>query len=546
MRAAATRVRDESCRCSHARLVEYDYTNAYSPGPMTGDSSRSQSGRQTIPVAGLDHALLTNTTPRQARTELCREILTALTRNGVDAFVIKSRSRRIGAIGVLAEKRHEAVEAVSKFLTGPAMYIDERYAGVPAQPMRPLSGEVLDRIPERCNLLRVSRLWSTQDENLVYGNTYGITLEFWTKDDEHGQVIAPRANAAGEVFDIPEIEPAQILLEGEYWPSIKVFARTYLNEITFPIDLVYTWVDGSDIEWRRRFDTAKLGRTGERVHPEAIASHRYHSRDELRYSLRSIDMYAPWVRHIYLVTDDQVPSWLCQEHPDLTVVDHRDIYADLADLPVYNSSAIITQLHHIDGLSEHYLYMNDDMFFGGECTPETFWLGDGTAKVFPSRNYRPFIAAADDNLPHINISANIRSLIQEAFGISITTAIRHTPYPQIRSVNFELEKRFADQIAKTAGHRFRHKDDIALDQLFHYYAQVTGHAVPSTISYDYVNVGTTLSLARLRRLLAARDRAVFCLNDAPEDGDTPIDPAEISRFLRMYFPVKSRFEVETT
>ncbi len=79
-------------------------------------------------------------------------------------------------------------------------------------------------------------------------------------------------------------------------------------------------------------------------------------------------MYAPWVRHVYLVTDRQVPSWLAPSDR-ITVVDHSEIYRDPSVLPIFNSSAIITQLHHIEGLSEHYLYLNDDIFFGADVTP---------------------------------------------------------------------------------------------------------------------------------------------------------------------------------
>ena len=103
----------------------------------------------------------------------------------------------------------------------------------------------------------------------------------------------------------------------------------------------------------------------------------------------------------------------------------------------------------------------------------------------------------------------------------MTQAIQHTPYPQLRSVNYEIEERFPD-VVTTAGHTFRHHSDIAQDQLFHYYAQAIGKAVPATIGYRYVNVGSSRSLTALRRLLVTRDPTVFCLNDAPEPGMTPV------------------------
>ncbi len=96
------------------------------------------------------------------------------------------------------------------------------------------------------------------------------------------------------------------------------FASPDIDAVPFPIDAVYTWVDGSDPVWQAR----KAAALGVRTRPSSagLASNdsRYASRDELRYSMRSLVAYAPWVRHIYLVTDDQVPAWLDRDHPMVT------------------------------------------------------------------------------------------------------------------------------------------------------------------------------------------------------------------------------------
>src|SRR5699024_8077629 len=135
-----------------------------------------------------------------------------------------------------------------------------------------------------------------------------------------------------------------------------VFAsQPLLREISEPIDAVYTWVDGSDPQWLQR----KADNTGDSdLEPVVRAANdaRYASRDELKYSLRSLEMYANWIRHIYIVTDQQIPPWLDLSHPKITIVDHKEIFADTSVLPVFNSRAIESQLHNIPGLSEHYLY----------------------------------------------------------------------------------------------------------------------------------------------------------------------------------------------
>ena len=386
-------------------------------------------------------------------------------------------------------------------------------------------------------------MFSTRDQTLRYERKHGTIVEFWAADALDADFVqAPLPNVAGQLVHRTELEPRNIDIDDVTVPSIKLFDRQFLDDVTFPIDAVYTWVDGADPKWRQRFHEARGAASDIEYHAEAHADHRYLTRDELRYSLRSLDAYAPWIRHVYLVTDDQCPAWLDLDCPRITLVDHRDIFWDHSVLPVFNSNAIISQLHHIEGLSEHYLYMNDDVFFGREVSPSDFWFGSGITKVFPSRQQRPFGPVGPDQAPHFNITANIRVLMEHSVGRSISHSIRHTSLPQTRSINDKLEELFGDELSKTARRKFRHHDDVALDQLFHYYAQAIGEAVATQISYDYVNVGTAAGLPRLRRLLAARDRSVFCLNDAPEEGDTPVPAEEVARFLRTYFPFRSTFE----
>ena len=83
---------------------------------------------------------------------------------------------------------------------------------------------------------------------------------------------------------------------------------------------------------------------------------------------------------------------------------------------------------------------------------------------------------------------NIRRMIAKDFGQSVSRAIKHTPSPQLRSVHEEMALRYADEYERTSKSRFRHHDDFAADQLFHYYAQVTGRAAPGDIDYHYANV----------------------------------------------------------
>jgi hypothetical protein len=76
--------------------------------------------------------------------------------------------------------------------------------------------------------------------------------------------------------------------------------------------------------------------------------------------MRAIYMHAPWVRFIYLVTASQLPNWLNASHPRVRIVNHAALFPDPTHLPTFNSLAIESVLHRIPGLSEYFLYFNND------------------------------------------------------------------------------------------------------------------------------------------------------------------------------------------
>jgi hypothetical protein len=141
-----------------------------------------------------------------------------------------------------------------------------------------------------------------------------------------------------------------------------------------PIDFVYLWCDSSDEEWNAKRKKYKPSKEGEenQVNNEC----RFVSNDELKYSLRSISEYAPWINHIYIVSDHQVPKWLNTKNPKITMVNHEDILPK-ENLPLFNSSAIEMGIANIPGLSEHFLYANDDSFFGNYVFPNDFFNKKG-------------------------------------------------------------------------------------------------------------------------------------------------------------------------
>lgn len=324
-----------------------------------------------------------------------------------------------------------------------------------------------------------------------------------------------------------------------------VLAMPNLLEVTFPIDAVYTWVDGTDPAWLARKRQALEAMSGDRLSEAAADDLRFVSHDELRHSLRSLEQYAPWVRHVYIVTDRQVPDWLDLEHPWINVVDHREIAPPEAILPTFNSQAIEANLHRIEGLSEHFLYFNDDMFLSSPVRPEAFFSGAGIANVAHSRAHVGHGDPFEGEPAPDSAGKNARRLIAELTGSRVSQKLFHTPYPLRRSLAVEIEERWPEVVAETRRSVFRRTTDITLAGALQLnYALATGRAVSRRMRYRYVSIGEADAAQQFDGLMADRDvLQTFCLNEAAQElPATRIDEL-VRAFLARRFPDVGTFEL---
>jgi hypothetical protein len=361
--------------------------------------------------------------------------------------------------------------------------------------------------------------------------------------EEGDDLVLGMDNRVAERVPMRLATPAEIEVLGRPYPSLApLVLDDHAGTIDFPIDVVYTWVDGDDPAWCRARDE-HLAATGE-LNREAANPSRYVDREELRSSLRSLWLHADWVRHVWLVTAGQRPSWLVDEHPQLTVVDHRDIFDDPSHLPTFNSHAIESQLHRIPDLAEHFLYLNDDVFLGRRVPAERFFEANGTPRFFPSRHTLELGSATVDDPPVMSAAKNGRELLHRRFGRVVTQKLKHTPHAMRRSLLEELAETFPEEHVRTAASRFRHPSDVSfVSSLAHHFNFLTGRAVPGDLAYDYLDLAEDRMPSALDRLQRERHLEVFCLNDT----DGPADLLEqrgalAARFLTRYFPTPSPFE----
>lgn len=280
-----------------------------------------------------------------------------------------------------------------------------------------------------------------------------------------------------------------------------------------PVDAVYTWVDSEDPEWRASYPEFDASIPAGNSHSSNRDLARYTSRDELKYSLRSLELNAPWIRKIYLVTAGQAPDWLDTTDTNLVLVDHSEIFDDPeTSLPTFNSHAIETQLCNIQGLSEHFIYVNDDIFFGSPLSPNVFFTGQGHVKYSLANAH--YSEASNPQLA-VNLAAQKNSeLLQAHYGRNSSLKFRHVAHPQRKRIHKFIREAFSKEVEATAHQKFRHEDDISVpSSLAHYVAATEGIGVPVVADYTYIDLGHKHLSMVLFRLVRGRLRQMFCLNE---------------------------------
>jgi hypothetical protein len=482
--------------------------------------------------AGQLHLVHDTVTPEQARITDLLYVADVLESAGLDVVLLR-HDRSIPALAVRLDRRKDAMAALAAAGEHEPLYIKTK--GRPA--LRANEARVPANTP---SAMRVYRPRLVRGGGLRYGASLGARVEFWRFGEEI--VEAPHDNAlTRRLTPVADLQPATVERYGRLWSTVDGMFDPQPHEFTEDVDIVFSWVDGSSSAFQRQ----RAARLAEYVVGEGDdGPARFRHVDELRYALRSVHMYAPWVRRIFIATDSPVPSWLL-DHPKVTVVRSEEFFADPSVLPTHNSHAVEAQLHRIPGLAEHFLYSNDDMFFGRLVEPEMFFTPGGLTKFVECEVRIGAGAPATHRSGHDNGLRVNRALLAERFGRTIVRDLEHCATPLRRSVMAELEQAFPDDFARTAASRFRAATDISVtNSLYHYYALMTGRAVATRQPRTrYVQTTLAASLQRMERLTTRGDIDMFCLNDG---GETEVPEQLRTRVVRealeRMFPVRAPWE----
>lgn len=315
-----------------------------------------------------------------------------------------------------------------------------------------------------------------------------------------------------------------------------------------PVDIVYLWVDGSDPVWRGKRNAAfaewKL------QNPNDLAAFgntagRYRDNDELLFNLRALEKFFPDHGHVYLVTDSQTPAWL-QASDDLTVIDHRDLFPPSTQW-VYDSGHIESYLHHIDGLSERFFYMNDDVFFGATVDVD-WWFGD-RLKVFNEFGQVPnYEALQQDASALVNASLLSRDWLSQRYPQyqHDPRVYSHSPRPMLKSAMLELERIAAELFTQVRSTAFRSwKVPPIVPDLVPRWMVHVGYADQSTLDPLYISTGDDDVEEQLTMLLRKFGQLpFFCINDTcDEASEDDIRLTRVAQTLQQLLPKPSSFEV---
>ena len=341
------------------------------------------------------------------------------------------------------------------------------------------------------------------------------------------------------------------------------------------IDFVLPWVDDTRPEWNaaRKQTWNKYYHVDQQPadDDDSNGSCRYRDMGILEYWFRSVEKFAPWVNKVYFVTCGQKPAWLNENHPKLVLVNHKD-YIPEKYLPTFNANPIELNLHRIPGLSEHFVYFNDDMFLIRPASPELFFVDgqpclpcDLTPCDYFGYNTWSFICLNDYfvlndsfdihdaiwknrckwfNVKHLGIKKAMKNFL--CYKINRTMSIRgydHLATAQLKSTFQEAWDTCPGILEDTSSKPFRTREQVN-QWLLCGWNQAKGafHPVLPNSQGCHFNVSTAC-IDEVCSIIRKQSIPQICLNDSEHNDNPERCFREIRAALDSILPEKSGFEL---
>lgn len=325
------------------------------------------------------------------------------------------------------------------------------------------------------------------------------------------------------------------------------------------IDFVIIWVDGNDPEWQK--EKAKYS-PNKNTDSRNI---RYRDWENLKYWFRGVEKFAPWVNKIYFVTCGHYPEWLNKENPKLVCVKHDD-YMSKEYLPTFSSHPIELNLHRIKGLSEQFVYFNDDMFITNYVKKTDFFKNGKPVDVglesAVTTNDNKMLNIYYNNLAIINSSFDKKSVIKnrknwfslkygkDNFRGVISAPWKrfigfyncHCPQPFLKETFEKVWKMNKQILDETSQHKFRNERDVS-QYLLRYWQLCENNFYPRKTNFSKA-ITITDNDIEVCNLIESQKKKLLCINDHEK-----ITEANFKKFKKdiidsfeKILPEKSSFE----
>lgn len=330
------------------------------------------------------------------------------------------------------------------------------------------------------------------------------------------------------------------------------------------IDFVIPWVDGSDPEWKKEKDSYSPVKSD-----DSNSTNRFRDWGLLPYWFRAIEKFTPWVNSVCFVTWGHVPAFLNTEHEKLRIINHKD-YIPSRYLPTFSSHTIEVNLHRIPGLSEHFVYFNDDMFILRPM-PETSFFRDGLPCTVGIERPIELVGnigiwqhAAVNDLGVINANFNKKAQVAKYGGKYANSAYRwqdnirtkaierlfpdyfagflnlHAPAAYLRSTFDEVWSAEPELLERTSSHRFRSADDV--NQWVMLWWQIASGNFSPFMTDNIVSGVDGSTVDELCGIITSGSHDMICLNDPEGDIDFEALSQRVKGAFETILPHKCSFE----
>ncbi|MFT4574426.1 Stealth CR1 domain-containing protein [Marinomonas primoryensis] len=294
-----------------------------------------------------------------------------------------------------------------------------------------------------------------------------------------------------------------------------------------PIDAVITWVDGN-AEKHRKKRQEYMAIEPLPLHENASNPHRWLCSDEILYCIQSIENHAPWVGKIWIVVDEEGPD-LSSLSESIRAKVHLAYHSEIFDgftqvLPTFNSLTIESMLWRIEGLSERFMYFNDDVFLTAPLKPSDIF--DGLTPIFRGKwvDYSGLLGSAearDDPAKfHYFMQINAAQII--GFPCTELFSAAHVVHPFRRSKMAELFALYPDYFLSNIKYRFRNLEQF-LPQGLHNHACIRDKEAKVSTTDDHLHITSGQGKGQppadtLALLTRATDPDIkfLCVNDLPQ------------------------------